>query len=97
MKRKAAHAQKTKMEFSKKILIVAGVVNIAVVIFACVMMWRTFDTSPLAYLIPAVAAEVATGTSFYYAKARSENMIKLKKIYGNLAEEDAEQSQAADG
>lgn len=97
MKRKAAHSQKTKMEFSKKILLVAGVVNIAVIIFACVMMWRTFDTSPLAYLIPSVAAEVATGTSFYYAKARSENMIKLKKIYGNLAEEDAEQSQAADG
>lgn len=97
MKRKAAHAQKTKMEFSKKILIVAGVVNIAVVIFACVMMWRTFDTSPLAYLIPAVAAEVATGTSFYYAKARSENMIKLEKIYGNLTEEDIDQGQAADG
>lgn len=97
MNRKAAHAQKTKMEFSKKILIVAGIVNIAVVVFTCVMMWRTFDTSPLAYLIPAVAAEVATGTSFYYTKARSENMIKLKKIYGNLAEEDAEQGQAADG
>ena len=50
MMRKAAHSQKTKMEFSKKILVVAGIVNIAVIIFACVMMWRTFDTSPLAYL-----------------------------------------------
>lgn len=90
MKRKAAHSQKTKMEFSKKILLVAGVVNIAVIIFACVMMWRTFDTSPLAYLIPAVAAEVATGTGYYYWKAKAENQIKLKKIYGDLNEEDAD-------
>lgn len=89
MKRKAAHSQKTKMEFSKKILLVAGVVNIAVIIFACVMMWRTFDTSPLAYLIPAVAAEVATGTGYYYWKAKAENQIKLKKIYGDLVNEDA--------
>lgn len=88
MKRKAA--QKTKMEFSKKILLVAGVVNIGVIIFACVMMWRTFDTSPLAYLIPAVAAEVATGTGYYYWKAKAENQIKLKKIYGDLNEEDTD-------
>lgn len=90
MKRKAAHSQKTKMEFSKKILLVAGVVNIAVIIFACVMMWRTFDTSPLAYLIPAVAAEVATGTGYYYWKAKAENQIKLKKIYGDIKEDDAD-------
>ena len=89
MKRKTAHSQKTKMEFSKKILLVAGVVNIAVIIFACVMMWRTFDTSPLAYLIPAVAAEVATGTGYYYWKAKAENQIKLKKIYGDLVNEEA--------
>ncbi|MGM9599161.1 MAG: hypothetical protein ACI3VY_04500 [Faecousia sp.] len=90
MKRKAAHSQKTKMEFSKKILLAAGVVNIAVIIFACVMMWRTFDTSPLAYLIPAVAAEVATGTGYYYWKAKAENQIKLKKIYGDIKEDDAD-------
>lgn len=78
------------MEFSKKILLVAGVVNIAVIIFACVMMWRTFDTSPLAYLIPAVAAEVATGTGYYYWKAKAENQIKLKKIYGDIKEDDAD-------
>lgn len=89
MKRKAAHSQETKakMEFSKKILLVAGAVNIAVIIFACVMMWRTFDTSPLAYLIPAVAAEVATGTGYYYWKAKAENQIKLKSIYGNQTDE----------
>lgn len=68
------------MEFSKKILIVAAIVNIAVVIFTFIMIWRTSDLTPLAYLIPAVAAETATGTGFYYAKAKVENRIKLMKL-----------------
>lgn len=68
------------MEFSKKILIVAAIVNMAVVIFTFIMIWRTSDLTPLAYLIPAVAAETATGTGFYYAKAKVENRIKLMKL-----------------
>jgi len=74
------------MEFSKKILLVAGAINIAVVAFACVMIWKTLDLTPLAYLIPAVAAEVATGTAYYYWKAKAENQIKLKKEYADLAD-----------
>jgi len=45
------------------------------------MIWRTCDLTPLAYLIPAVAAETATGTGFYYAKAKVENRIKLMKAH----------------
>ena len=66
-------------EFSKIIMVIAMVVNILVIIFSCVMIWRTLDLSPLCYLIPAVAAEVATGSGFYYNKAKAENQIKLKK------------------
>ena len=66
-------------EFSKKILIVAGVMNAVVIIFTMVMIWRTLDLTPLTYLIPSVAAEVATGTGFYYSKAKVENRIKLMK------------------
>lgn len=73
---------KRRMEFSKKILLVAGAINIGVIVFACVMIWRTGNLEPLAYLIPAVAAEVATGTGYYYWKAKAENTIKLKKKYG---------------
>ena len=69
------------MEFSKKILVVAAVVNVAVIIFTFIMIWRTNDLTPLSYLIPAVAAETATGTGFYYAKAKVENRIKLMKQY----------------
>lgn len=69
--------KKPPKEFSKKILIVAGIINAVVVIFTMVMIWRTLGLSPLAYLIPSVAAEVATGTGFYYSKAKVENRIKL--------------------
>lgn len=74
-------SRKTPMEFSKKILVVAAFVNVAVILFTFIMVWRTCDLTPLAYLIPAVAAETATGTGFYYAKAKVENRIKLMKHY----------------
>ena len=71
--------KKPPKEFSKKILIVAGIINAVVIVFTMVMIWRTRDLSPLAYLIPSVAAEVATGTGFYYSKAKVENRIKLMR------------------
>lgn len=71
--------KKLPKEFSKKILIVAGIINTVVIVFTMVMIWRTLDLSPLAYLIPSVAAEVATGTGFYYSKAKVENRIKLMR------------------
>lgn len=71
--------KKSPKEFSKKILIVAGIINAVVIVFTMLMIWRTLDLSPLAYLIPSVAAEVATGTGFYYSKAKVENRIKLMR------------------
>jgi hypothetical protein len=71
--------KKPPKEFSKKILIVAGIINTVVIVFTMIMIWRTLDLTPLAYLIPSVAAEVATGTGFYYSKAKVENRIKLMK------------------
>ena len=71
--------KKPPKEFSKKILIVAGIINTVVIGFTMVMIWRTLDLTPLAYLIPSVAAEVATGTGFYYSKEKVENRIKLMK------------------
>lgn len=82
-----------KMEFSKKILIVAAIINIIVIAFTFLMIWVTKDVSPLIYLIPSVATEVATGTGFYYWKARLENSIKLRKEYG-LSREEIEEVRA---
>lgn len=64
-------------EFSKKIIAVVFTINIIVIAAALIMMWRTNDLSPFAYLIPSIAAETATGTGFYYNKAKIENKIKL--------------------
>ena len=71
--------KKPPKEFSKKILIVAGIIKTVVIVFTMIMILRTLDLSPLAYLIPSVAAEVATGTGFYYSKAKVENRIKLMR------------------
>lgn len=73
---------KLKIEFSKLVMVLAAVVNVGVIVFACVAMWQTGDLSALCYLIPSVAAEVATATGFYYSKAKVENRIKLMAIYG---------------
>ena len=67
------------MEFSKKIIIVVGIINVIVIGFSLVLMWTTKDTSPLCYLIPSVAAEVSTASGFYFNKAKKENAIKLAK------------------
>ena len=74
---KAAAAAKKKVEFSKLIFVGVSVVTVAITVFSCRVIWITMDTSALAYLIPAVFAEMATGTGFYYSKAKAENKIKL--------------------
>lgn len=71
-----------KREFSKIIISTVGAVTIFVTAFTLVMVWRTGDTSSLAYLIPAVFTETAAATGFYYSKAKAENRIKLRKKYG---------------
>lgn len=71
-----------KREFSKVIITVVGTATGVVTVFTMAVVWKTGDTSPLAYLIPAIFAELATATGFYYSKAKAENRIKLRKHYG---------------
>ena len=73
---------KKKTEFSKKIFTGISIATSLVVIFSLVMIWRTNDLTPLAYIIPAIFAELATATGFYYHKAKKENEIKLKILFG---------------
>lgn len=77
---KAAATVKKKVEFSKLIFIGVSIVTVTITAFSCRMIWITMDTSVLAYLIPAVFAEMATGTGFYYTKAKAENKIKLMAL-----------------
>lgn len=83
--------QKKKREFSKLIMIAVGAVTFVVTAFTLVMVWRTENLEPLAYLIPAVFAELATATGFYYSKAKTENRIKLRKQYGPEIYNDAKE------
>ena len=79
---KAAAAEKKKVEFSKLVFLGVSIVTIAITVFSCRMIWLTMDTSALAYLIPAVFAEMASATGFYYTKAKAENKIKLMALSG---------------
>lgn len=79
---KAAAAAKKKVEFSKLIFAGVSVFTIAITVFSCRMIWITMDTTALAYLIPAVFAEMASATGFYYTKAKTENKIKLMALNG---------------
>lgn len=88
----ARKKQKKKLEFSKLILISISIFAIIVSIFTMIAVILTGDTSALAYLIPAVFAELATATGFYYSKAKSENRIKLTKLYGRDAVEQSEEN-----
>ena len=75
-------AARKKMEFSKLIFTGVSMITLAVTVFSCVIIWRTMDTTPLSYLIPAVFAEMASATGFYYTKAKAENKIKIMAAHG---------------
>ena len=71
-------SRKKKREFSKIIITIVGAATLVV----SAVVWKTSDTAPLAYLIPSVFGELATATGFYFSKAKAENRIKLRKLYG---------------
>ncbi len=73
---------KAKTEFSKKIFTGIAIGVVFVTLFACLMVWKTNNLDPLRYLIPAVFAELATATGFYFNKAKEENKIKIEKGSG---------------
>jgi uncharacterized membrane protein YcjF (UPF0283 family) len=79
---KSEAAERKKLEFSKLIFLGVSVLTLAITVFSCRMIWITMDTTALAYLIPAVFTEMATGTGFYYSKAKAENKIKLMALNG---------------
>jgi len=78
---------KPKTEFSKKLLYVNYTLVIIVIIAAFILMWRSNDLSPLYYIITGLFAEVTAATSFYYWKAKNENMIKIR---GDVQENECE-------
>ena len=83
--------KKPKREFSKLILYVVGAVTVGVTAFTLIMIWRTENHNKGEGRNPAVFAELATATGFYYSKAKAENRIKLRKLYGPEIYNDAKE------
>jgi len=50
-------------------------------------MFKVGDLTPLTYIIPSVATGAATSCGFYFWKSKAENIIKLRKQHGELAED----------
>ena len=73
-----------RIEFSKKIFIGVSLGTIIISIFSMYMSWKTNDMSVFAYLIPAMFAELATSTGFYYNKAKEENIRKIENSNKNI-------------
>lgn len=72
------------METSKKLLLFAdGLLTIAC-IAGIIISFVCRDTSPFAYIIPAISGLAATSHGFYYWKAKNENIQK----YGNNVPDD---------
>ena len=76
---------KRKREFSKIMAVIAVGMWLLVNLFGLLIVALTFDTTPMMYIVPSVDAVVAVVLSFYFWKARAENQIKLRKIYGESA------------
>lgn len=66
-----------KREFSKTILRAVALATVVIVALSFILMWKTGDTTPLAYIIPGIFTELSAATGFYFWKAKAENQIKL--------------------
>ena len=65
-----------RLSFTKIIMAVMMLVNIAVVAFVCVMMWRTGDLSPAPFLMIGEGGAVATWLASYAWKEKAANRSK---------------------
>lgn len=70
------------MECSKLILYAIGWILLLVIIYSLVMMAILADLEPLSYILGGLFALANVAVGFYFWKARKENEIKLRLIYG---------------
>lgn len=84
------------MEFSKKILLVTSVIAVFILAYAMGIQYLIIvrdyhgDTNIVITLLTVLGAEVATGTGFYYWKAKSENVEREKGRNASLYEQEEE-------
>jgi|GEM_PF-6314922 len=74
------------MEFSKKIITWIFIGWLVLVPISFILMWKFGDLTPLITIWGGLIAETATATSFYFWKAKAENIEKFKNN-NNLKDE----------
>lgn len=91
-----AKLAKKRMEFSKKILFVSSIIFVAVLGYAAWIQYLVItkdfmgDTSITLAMMAAVGAEVTSGVTFYYWKAKAENLERERRktsVYELAAQE----------
>lgn len=65
-----------KTEFSKQIIIISVLLNIAIIVFICYIVLTSGDNSPLSYLAIGDGGALATAVGFYFWKSKNENRYK---------------------
>ena len=87
---------KPRMEFSKKILLVTSVIAVFILVYAMSIQYLIIlkdyqgDTNIVITLLTVLGAEVATGTGFYYWKAKAENIERERRRTGFINGEEEE-------
>ena len=66
-----------KIPFTKIIMAVMLTVNVAVLAFVCLMMWRTNDLSPAPYMLIGEGGAMSVWLAGYAYKERSANNLKI--------------------
>lgn len=69
-------------EYSKLILFAIAWILLLVIIYSMVMMAILADLGPLSYILGGLFSLADVAVGFYFWKARKENEIKLRLIYG---------------
>ncbi len=72
---------KEELSFSKKYFAYLIALEFFVFLLAGVMIVVTCDTSPLQWVITALAAEISVYSTFYLWKSRVENRHKYAQLY----------------
>lgn len=65
-----------KFEFSKLVVVIAILINIAIIGLIGYIVYQTKDTTPLCYLAIGDGGALATCGAFYFWKAKNENRYK---------------------
>lgn len=84
--RRRRKSKEKRFEFSKWLFIGIAIQTVTVATLSIICAFKYGLSDIWVVLIPAVFAEQATATGFYFWKAKEENKIKLRAAYGDLYE-----------